>query len=312
MIVRLPDKFYRHHQKRSHIYTVRRGDTAGQIARIHGVRLNDLLAANNLGARATIYINQNIKIPLPDEKTSRSAGSDANAPKKNKEPQIPKAHPAKNPPPPNPMLEFMLARDAGDHTRFAEPPAVASEPSGAVEEKPEQRSARILDPGQVKQVTYEPQTKPEIFQSHFAVERVWKQQGIPVGTIRVEAKETLGHYAEWLNVPAGEIRRLNGFHYGGSLHLSQQIKIPLHGTSKDEFEEKRFEYHQELAEDFFASYRVGKTFTYSIKRGDSIWTLCRQEFEVPLWLIKRYNADVDFNALIPSQQLLIPVVEKNV
>ena len=77
------------------------------------------------------------------------------------------------------------------------------------------------------------------------------------------------------------------------------------------FEEKRFEYHEELAEDFFASYRVGKVFTYSIKRGDSIWSLCHQEFEVPLWLIKRYNADVDFNALIPSQQLLIPVVEKN-
>jgi hypothetical protein len=33
---------------------------------------------------------------------------------------------------------------------------------------------------------------------------------------------------------------------------------------------------------------------------------------VPLWLIKRYNADVDFSALIPSQKLLIPVVEKNV
>ncbi len=68
LTVRLSDKFYRHHQKRSHIYTVRKGDTAGKIARIHGVKLNDLLAANNLGARATIYINQNIKIPLPDEK----------------------------------------------------------------------------------------------------------------------------------------------------------------------------------------------------------------------------------------------------
>jgi membrane-bound lytic murein transglycosylase D len=47
-----------------------------------------------------------------------------------------------------------------------------------------------------------------------------------------------------------------------------------------------------------------------IKRGDNIWTLANQEFEIPLWLIKKYNADLDFNALVPSQKLLIPVIEK--
>ncbi len=310
--VYLPDKLYRHHQKRSHIYTVRRGDTAGKIARTHGVKLNDLLAANNLGARATIYINQNIKIPLPDEKTTNSAGRDLYAPKKHRESQFPKAQPVNKPPEPNPMLEFMLAQNTGDHTRHAEPlPVVISEQSLAVKDNSEQRSIPTTDLWQLKQVTYEPQLKPEMVESHFVVKRVWKQRGIPVGTIRVEAEETLGHYAEWLNVTAAAIRRLNGLRYGRSLHLSQQIKIPLHRTTQEEFEEKRFEYHQELAEDFFASYHIGKVLTYSIKKGDSIWSLCHQEFEVPLWLIKRYNADVDFNALIPSQQLLIPVVEKN-
>ena len=311
--VHLPDRLYRHHQKRSHIYTVRRGDTAGKIARTHGVKLNDLLAANNLGARATIYINQNIKIPLPDEKTSRSAGRDSNAPKKYRELQFRKAQPVNKPPEPNPMLEFMLAQNAGDDTRHAEPlPVVISEQTVAVKENSEQRSVLTIDRGQLKQATYEPKMKPEMVQSHFAVKRVWKQRGSPVGIIRVEAEETLGHYAEWLNVAAGEIRRLNGFRYGRPLHLSQQIKIPLHRTTKEEFEEKRFEFHQELAEDFFATYRVEKVLTYSIKRGDNIWTLSRQEFEVPLWLIKRYNSDVDFGALIPSQKLLIPMVEKNV
>lgn len=159
---------------------------------------------------------------------------------------------------------------------------------------------------------HESPLKPAILQGHFAIERVSMQGGKSIGRIRVEPEETLGHYAEWLNVSASEIRRLNGFQYGRPLHLSQQIKIPLDRVSKDNFEEKRFEFHQELAEDFFASYRVEKVLTYSIKRGDNIWTLARQEFEVPLWLIKHYNGDVDFGALIPSQKLLIPVVEKNV
>ena len=135
--------------------------------------------------------------------------------------------------------------------------------------------------------------------------------GETIGHIRVEAEETLGHYAEWLNVPAREIRRLNGFRYGRPLHLGQSIKIPLQRVSQKDFEVKRFEYHQGLSEDFFASYRVEKVFTYSIKRGDNIWNLSRQEFEVPLWLIKHYNGDVDFGALIPSQKLLIPIIEKD-
>jgi membrane-bound lytic murein transglycosylase D len=169
-----------------------------------------------------------------------------------------------------------------------------------------------LQPVALKPAVQKPSLKPAIMQVHFAVDRVTIKGGKTIGYIRVEAEETLGHYAEWLNVSAGEIRRLNGLRYGRPLQLSQRIKIPLRRVTKNEFEVKRFEYHQELAEDFFASYRVEKIRIYSIKRGDNIWNLSRQEFEVPLWLIKQYNGDVDFGALIPSQKLLIPIIEKNV
>jgi membrane-bound lytic murein transglycosylase D len=162
-------------------------------------------------------------------------------------------------------------------------------------------------------VVYAPQVKPaEVVLGNYGVERVWCQEGKTFGLIRVEVEETLGHYADWLGVSARRLRRLNGLRYGRILRLNQKIKIPLSRVGKEAFEEKRFEYHQQLAEDFFASYRVEKVLTYRVKRGDNIWTLSRREFELPLWLIKHYNADVDFNALIPSQKLLIPVVEKNV
>ena len=153
---------------------------------------------------------------------------------------------------------------------------------------------------------------PEILQADLAVEPVWYEQDKPVGIIRVEAEETLGHYAEWLGISTWEIRRMNGFKYGTVINLNQQVKIPLYRVTKEEFEEKRFEYHKELTEDFFAAYRIEKVDIYYIKKGDNIWTLSREEFEVPLWLIQRYNIHLDFNALIPSQRLLVPVVEKNV
>ena len=136
------------------------------------------------------------------------------------------------------------------------------------------------------------------------------REGKPVGTIRVEVEETLGHYAEWLGITAWEIRRLNGFPYGRAIRLDQRINIPLHQVPKEEFEEKRFEYHKELSEDFFASYRVEKVKFYYIKKGDTIWELSLEEFEVPLWLIKKYNRGLDFSALVPSQKLTSPSVEK--
>ena len=68
LIAELAPKIYKNYQKRSRIYTVRKGDTAGDIARIHGVKLRDLIAVNNLDARATIFIDQNLRIPLPGDK----------------------------------------------------------------------------------------------------------------------------------------------------------------------------------------------------------------------------------------------------
>ncbi|CAB1075278.1 Membrane-bound lytic murein transglycosylase D [Olavius algarvensis Delta 1 endosymbiont] len=337
IIAQLPRQIYRPKQKRSTIYTVRKGDTAGKIAQIHGVKLIDLIAVNNLNRRATIYVNQTLRIPLPEAKLGRVAKHTKNKPAaavrqtKPKSRSAAAAGPAENrvaaaadsvainvdglPPkkpqaadapgvsesaagtnPAEPLVEFLLAQGAPAHYRPQETPAgSASQPQAPA----------------VKQTDRNPALKPAIVQGHFAVERLSVEGGKPIGHIRVEAEETLGHYGEWLDVPVRKIRQMNGLKNGRPLQLSLRIKIPLVKVSKNEFEVRRFEYHQELAEDFFASYRVEKIWTYSIKKGDNIWTLSRQEFEVPLWLIKQYNGDVDFGALIPSQKLVVPVVEKD-
>ncbi len=54
-------------QKPSRFHVVKKGDTAGRIARTHSVALNDLISANGLGRRATIYIGQNLRIPVQGE-----------------------------------------------------------------------------------------------------------------------------------------------------------------------------------------------------------------------------------------------------
>ena len=73
LIAELSEELFKKFQKRSRIYTVQRGDTAGEIAKIHGVRLRDLIAANNLDARATIYIDQKLRIPLSQKEAMQIA-----------------------------------------------------------------------------------------------------------------------------------------------------------------------------------------------------------------------------------------------
>ena len=142
------------------------------------------------------------------------------------------------------------------------------------------------------------------------VDRVITQRGKPIGIIQVEIEETLGHYAEWLGIPTQKIRRLNGFDYRRDLRIHQEVKIPLDGAVKEQFEEARFEYHKKIQEDFFNAYKIETVNIYRVKNGDNIWTLCNDVFKMPLWLLKKYNQEVDFNDLRWSQKLLIPVAEK--
>lgn len=56
---------YKPHQKPSRYYRVQRGDTLSEIAEALGLKVSDLMAANDLDSRGTIYVNQKLRLPLP-------------------------------------------------------------------------------------------------------------------------------------------------------------------------------------------------------------------------------------------------------
>jgi membrane-bound lytic murein transglycosylase D len=58
-----PSDLYHASQVRDREYAVRRGDTAGAIARKFGLSVQELARANNLDKRATIRVGQRLKIP---------------------------------------------------------------------------------------------------------------------------------------------------------------------------------------------------------------------------------------------------------
>lgn len=403
----IPDDLFHSEQKRSRFYRVEKGDTAGIIARRHGVKLQDLIMANGLNSRATIYAGQNLRIPVPEESVVLLAK--AETPDKSGTPPLLKSEGVKK----SASARAASKAEAGKAARPVQPEPAASEPvllasaemeeSPAVHEPAEPVMARVEDvpaPEPVilasaemeetpavsvgRQPTPEmvaslgwaekvatiidkviseeeekeerameiasldtspagseaPDTAEEVEESapldgngvaldeptpvstaaasvnpsvvigDLRVENVVEKNGRLVGTIKVEVGETLGHYADWLQVPTSRIRRLNGLRYGKAIHLGQRLKIAFDRIGRDDFEERRYEYHKEIEEDFFAAYKIVGARLYRIQPGDNIWNLCQDEFDLPFWLIQKYNASQDFNNLKPDQEMIVPVVRQ--
>jgi len=256
----IPERMFKHRQKRSRFYKVEKGDTAGKIARMHGIRLRDLMEANNLNSRARIYAGQNLRLPAPGKTGTTLAKM---VPKKRK----------------------LVA-------------GIDSEPKKPIP-KVEALPSAPESPG-----------NPKLVIGDLNIKQVTTRKGKRIGIILVAVEETLGHYADWLQVSAREIRRVNGFRYGKVLHIHQRIRIPLEKVSKELFEEKRFEYHEEIVQDFFGAYRVSQIQIYQIKNGDNICNLCNDVFEIPVWLFQTYNVGLNLNDLKAAQPVKIPVIEE--
>jgi membrane-bound lytic murein transglycosylase D len=127
------------------------------------------------------------------------------------------------------------------------------------------------------------------------------------GTTIVQAAETLGHFADWCQVDAQALRTLNKLHKKGMVTLGRKIKLDLSKVTAAEVVAARRSYHRQLQETFFAAHRIAGTDSYSVKRGESLWTIA-QHAELPIWLAAEYNPDVDFSDVRPGTTITLPRV----
>lgn len=127
-------------------------------------------------------------------------------------------------------------------------------------------------------------------------------------TIRVQAAETVGHYAEWLGIRASQVRQLNHMSMATPVVIGRKLKLAFSKITPDQFEAKRAAYHKELQETFFTQFRISGDETHVIKSGESIWVLAQQRYNIPIWLLRQYNPDLDLGAVRPGTKLVIPTV----
>ena len=127
--------------------------------------------------------------------------------------------------------------------------------------------------------------------------------------VLVQAAETLGHYAEWLDVRASQLRRINRMNMATPVVIGRKVKLDFSKVSVDQFEARRLEYHKQLQETFFTQFRINGNETHVIKRGESVWVLAQQRYNIPIWLLRQYNPDLDLGSIKPGTTLVIPTVE---
>jgi membrane-bound lytic murein transglycosylase D len=127
--------------------------------------------------------------------------------------------------------------------------------------------------------------------------------------ITVQAAETLGHYAEWLEVRASQLRKLNRMRFEKPVVIGQRLKLDFARIPPVEFEQRRLEYHQSLQNEFFDAFTVTGTEQHVLEAGESLWYLAQRKYRVPVWLLRQYNPDLDFAALPAGSALVVPVVE---
>ena len=129
------------------------------------------------------------------------------------------------------------------------------------------------------------------------------------GTIEIQATETLGHYADWLGIKTQRLRDINRLSGSAQLVVGRRIKLDLSKANKASFETRRIAYHREIQDAFFVRYRVTSTTEHKLQSGESVWKIAQATYNVPVWLLRQYNPDLDFGRVKPGMSIIVPKLQ---
>jgi membrane-bound lytic murein transglycosylase D len=128
------------------------------------------------------------------------------------------------------------------------------------------------------------------------------------GTIEVQPLETLGHYGDWLEIKTQRLRDLNGLAFRTPVDVGQRICLDLGTVDAKAFEQRRIAYHRTQQDSFFRQHVISDVNEHVIKRGESIWVIALRQYDVPVWLFRQYNPEVDMHNVQPGTKVQIPIL----
>jgi membrane-bound lytic murein transglycosylase D len=274
-------------QRNDGAHRIRKGETLAGIASVSGVSLSRLLATNGWSAGHGVARGEIVRIPMP---ASRAEGQ-------------PEPETAAAAPPPS----VVRADNAPTPSAPAPTPPTAEEqslqhPTGAPEKTAAARPREPVSPRQTDSAALLPASAPTGGPDA-------TDYRVSAGdTVVVQAGETLGHFSDWTGIDSQTLRRLNRLHKNAQVTVGHKIKLDLSKVTAAQFVAARTDYHHHLQEAFFAAHRIAGTENYTVKRGESLWTVALQHGDLPIWLVAQYNPDVDFHDIRPGTTIALPQV----
>lgn len=132
------------------------------------------------------------------------------------------------------------------------------------------------------------------------------------GWVSLEINESITQLAEWLKVKVEDLRAWNAMEAQAQARLGQRLLVQTANVNIEEFQNSREDYHRQVKEDFFTQFEIAKLQDYEVKKGENLWSVCYQKFDIPPWLLKEYNSNVQLLNLTPGTKLKVPLLrEKN-
>ena len=118
--------------------------------------------------------------------------------------------------------------------------------------------------------------------------------------------ETLGHYADWLEIRTQRLRDLNGMPFERAVVYGQRIRLDFSRVDRAQFEQRRVAYQEQLQEAFFLAHQIADIKDHVIRTGESVWVLAQRTYDVPVWLLRQYNPDLDLDRVAPGTVVKFP------
>jgi membrane-bound lytic murein transglycosylase D len=261
---------------------VRSGDSIERIATRLGVDPQALLAANDIRNRNVIQVGQQLIVPnAPGAVVAVVAVAAAST--------APSA------------VESPVA------AALESPAAVAAEPVAAADLTAALAPA-VLANGEPTEAEAEEETEVNVLAAGQDVLAADPSDYTVNATnaITVQALETLGHFADWLDVPTQRLRDLNSLSFREAVVLGQTLTLDFARIDAPTFEQRRRGYHQQLQSDFFAAYRIEDIESHVVKPGESLWILAGRTYNVPVWLLRQYNPDLNLDRVQPGAVVKFP------
>ncbi len=127
--------------------------------------------------------------------------------------------------------------------------------------------------------------------------------------IVVERNESLKLYSEWAGVPEPDLLP-NGGLTRPRLRAGQRLSLLLTPDAYRRFTDGRDKYRLEREREFLQRFEVERLEAHTVAKGDNVWKIANKHGEVPVWVLKRFNRNVDLEHLKLGDVVLVPVLNQ--